>query len=397
VLLSTEVGPEFTYGVGASYDATTLLRLIGEVTGATHMTAQLDENPIESRVAAELTVKDFALLFGGGVGLLSGVGVPNFRLLAGVGYRPAGLDSDGDGVRDQVDACPSEMEDHDGFEDDDGCPDADNDNDSILDTSDKCPDDAEDPDGHDDADGCPDLDNDRDGIKDGYDSCPDQAEDKDGDRDDDGCPDNDRDRDGIPDETDKCPAEPEDTDGFGDDDGCPETDFDGDGLPDDEDQCPDQPENKNGVEDDDGCPEAEKVVLPPAAPPLPNEIRVTCEKIEIPGKIYFKTASDVIEKRSNALLDQVAGALEKAPFITKLRVEGHTDDSGNDAKNLKLSEKRAAAVMAYLLKAGVAVERLESEGLGETQPIADNKTKTGREANRRVEFVIAERSGTCKD
>jgi OmpA-OmpF porin, OOP family len=262
VRLTTEIGPELIWGVGGSYEVTPLLRVIGEVTGATQLTAELDENPAEARAAGELSVGDFAILFGGGAGLVSGVGVPNFRVVAGASYRPQGLDTDKDGVRDKDDGCPSELEDQDGYLDDDGCPEADNDNDGIEDAADKCPDQAEDPDGKDDTDGCPDRDNDNDGIQDGYDSCPDQPEDKDGDRDDDGCPDNDRDRDGVPDETDKCVEQPEDTDGFGDEDGCPETDFDGDKLPDDEDQCPDQPEDVNGVQDEDGCPEQPATAAP---------------------------------------------------------------------------------------------------------------------------------------
>jgi hypothetical protein len=263
-LLSTRVGPELTYGAGGSFQATPLVRVLGEVTGATHLTKRLDENPIEARVAGELSAGDLALLFGGGAGLVNGVGVPVFRIVGGVSYRPQGLDGDNDGVSDAKDKCPTEKEDRDGFQDEDGCPDLDNDNDGIPDATDKCPDQAEDPDGFQDTDGCPDNDNDNDGIPDGYDSCPDQPEDKDGDRDEDGCPDDDRDRDGIPDAVDKCPDVPEDTDGFGDEDGCPETDFDGDGIPDDEDQCPDQPEDLDGVEDQDGCPEEG------AAPPPNN-------------------------------------------------------------------------------------------------------------------------------
>ena len=213
-LLSTEVGPELRWGLGGALQATSLLRVIGEVTGATQFTDQQDENPIEARIGPELTQGDFAIMLGGGVGLLSGVGVPVFRAFAGVAYRPAGLDADGDGIPDKEDGCPTEAEDKDGYLDDDGCPDADNDGDGIADTEDKCPSTAEDKDGIDDTDGCPDLDNDRDGIEDGYDSCPAEPEDKDGDRDEDGCPDDDRDRDGVSDTTDKCPNDPEDTDGF---------------------------------------------------------------------------------------------------------------------------------------------------------------------------------------
>jgi hypothetical protein len=262
VLLTTEVGPEFIWGLGGSFAATPLLRVIGEVTGATQFTSELDENPVEARAAAELSVGDFAIVVGAGAGLVSGVGVPNFRALAGASYRPQGLDTDRDGVPDKDDACPAELEDQDGFADDDGCPDIDNDNDGIEDSADRCPDQAEDPDGTADEDGCPDNDNDNDGVADGYDSCPDEPEDKDGDRDEDGCPDDDTDRDGIEDANDQCPDQPEDFDGWGDEDGCPETDFDSDTVPDDEDQCPDQPEDMNGVDDEDGCPEQ----APAAAP-----------------------------------------------------------------------------------------------------------------------------------
>ncbi|MDH5675151.1 MAG: thrombospondin type 3 repeat-containing protein [Myxococcales bacterium] len=261
-LLSTESGPEFLYGVAASFEATPLVRAIVEFTGASQFTAQIDENPIEGRLGGEISVGDFAIRAGAGAGLLSGVGVPVFRVLAGINYQPHTLDSDGDGVGDKSDACPTEMEDQDGYLDDDGCPDLDNDGDGIDDTADRCPDEAEDPDGNEDQDGCPDRDNDGDGIEDGYDSCPEIAEDKDGDRDEDGCPDDDRDRDGVPDAADKCPDEPEDTDGFGDDDGCPETDFDGDGIADEDDHCPDEPETVNEVDDEDGCPETDGAAAP---------------------------------------------------------------------------------------------------------------------------------------
>ena len=254
-LLSTKVGSDFYYGAGLAFDATSLLSLLTELAGATRFNTQLDQNPLEWRVAAKMTQGDFIVQLGGGAGLVSGVGVPNFRILAGAAYQPSGLDADGDGVGDQQDACPGTAEDRDGYLDEDGCPDDDNDGDGMPDGTDKCVDDPEDRDGFQDQDGCPDRDNDADGIQDGYDSCPDQPEDKDGDRDEDGCPDNDRDRDGIEDSKDKCPDKPEDTDGFGDEDGCPETDFDGDGLADDQDQCPDQPEDRDRVEDDDGCPE----------------------------------------------------------------------------------------------------------------------------------------------
>lgn len=256
-LFSTTVGPQLTYGAGVGYDITTLVGVFGEVTGASTFSGQIDEHWLEYRAGGRLRVSDFDISLAGGGGMpgLAGVGTPLFRVMAGFQWAPIHLDTDGDGVEDASDACPSEAEDLDSWEDEDGCPEADNDGDGLDDGEDPCPDEAEDMDGFEDEDGCPDRDNDGDGIQDGYDSCPDAAEDMDGDRDEDGCPDNDTDRDGIEDGQDQCPEEPEDFDGYGDEDGCPETDFDEDGVPDDTDQCPDQPEDLDGFEDEDGCPE----------------------------------------------------------------------------------------------------------------------------------------------
>lgn len=90
---------------------------------------------------------------------------------------------------DAVDLCPTEEEDMDGFEDGDGCPEADNDADGIPDATDKCPLCPEDKDGFEDTDGCPELDNDKDGVPDKKDVCPAEPETINGIKDDDGCPD----------------------------------------------------------------------------------------------------------------------------------------------------------------------------------------------------------------
>ena len=78
-----------------------------------------------------------------------------------------------------------------------------------------------------------------------------------------------------------------------------------------------------------------------------------------------------------------------------IRVEGHTDNVGDDGFNLTLSRNRAAEVMAYLVDQGVDAGRLTSEGFGDTQPIADNETEEGRATNRRVEFRIIEQNSDC--
>ena len=247
----------------------------------------------------------------------------------------------------------------------------DRDHDGIIDRLDKCPDDPEDKDGFQDADGCPDPDNDSDGIPDQTDKCPNDPEDKDGFQDADGCPDPDNDGDGIPDHTDKCPNEPEDKDGFQDEDGCPDPDNDGDGFADKDDKCP----NEKGVAPD-GCPHYKLVV-------------VTAKKIELKQTVYFDFNKATIKRVSYPLLDDVAKALADHPKI-KVEIQGHTDSVGDDDYNLKLSQKRAESVMAYLVGKGVDQSRMVPKGYGENVPIADNRTKAGRDMNRRVEFVITE-------
>ena len=116
---------------------------------------------------------------------------PDWQLSLGLSWRGglATSDDDQDGIPDSRDGCPKQAEDFDGFEDQDGCPDADNDKDGVPDTKDLAPDLPEDVDGFEDEDGRPDRDNDADGISDEKDGCPNEPEDFDGDRDVDGCPD----------------------------------------------------------------------------------------------------------------------------------------------------------------------------------------------------------------
>jgi hypothetical protein len=260
---SSVVGPQVNYAAAFGYEITPLVSVFGEVVGASSFSAQVDEHWLEWRAGGRLRFSDFEMHLAGGTGLITGVGTPLFRVVLGGAWAPMRSDGDGDGVDDSQDSCPSEAEDRDSYEDEDGCPELDNDGDGRPDADDPCPDQAEDVDGQQDEDGCPDGDNDGDGIQDGYDSCPNDPEDRDGDRDEDGCPDEDRDRDGIPDTTDRCADEAEDFDGFGDEDGCPEADFDNDGVVDEEDQCPEQAEDRDGVDDQDGCPDPDA----PAARP----------------------------------------------------------------------------------------------------------------------------------
>lgn len=283
-------------------------------------------------------------------------------------------DSDGDGLLDNVDKCPKEPEDFDGYEDGDGCPeDQDTDGDNIPDSKDLCPTEPGPPENQ----GCPKVfqDKDKDGIADDFDKCPLDPEDKDNFQDDDGCPDLDNDQDGLLDADDKCPNEPEDSDGFQDEDGCPDFDNDQDQILDVSDQCPNEAEDYDGDADDDGCPD------------IYNKIIVKDDRIELKEKIFFASGKTRILDKSYSLLNEVADVLAKNAKI-KVRIEGHTDSVGSDRYNQKLSEGRAASVRAYLIGQGIDPGRLTSVGYGEDRPIEDNGTQEGRAINRRVEFYI---------
>jgi outer membrane protein OmpA-like peptidoglycan-associated protein len=167
------------------------------------------------------------------------------------------------------------------------------------------------------------------------------------------------------------PAQP--TDGW--------SDRDNDGIPDKDDKCPDDPENYNGFEDDDGCPDEEPKNLVIDT----GSTLVTLEGIE------FEFDRADIKPISFKVLDAVAKALADNPDIELVEVQGHTDEQGDDAYNLDLSNRRAAAVVTYLVGQGVAAARLESHGYGETQPIDPAHTQAAYKKNRRVVFQIKDR------
>ncbi len=329
----------------------------------------------------------------GGPGFGTQPGSPAWRALAGVAYARPGqaappaappppravdpcgpegaqevaqcpeLDRDGDGVKNGVDRCPDEAEDVDGHEDADGCPDPDNDADGIPDNEDACPNEA----GVPEHGGCPVPDRDRDGVLDADDACPDEA----GLPERQGCPFRDRDEDGIEDAKDACPDEAGPLEARG----CPVKDEDGDGVPDHEDNCP----KVKGPPTNQGCPAKQKQL-----------VVITREKLVIKEKVYFATGKATILRRSHRLLDQVANVLEEHPEIPLVMVEGHTDSRGSAALNRTLSQKRAEAVRDYLVRRGVAPERLRPVGHGPDRPSDTNSTARGRENNRRVEFNITE-------
>lgn len=106
-------------------------------------------------------------------------------------------------------------------------------------------------------------------------------------------------------------------------------------------------------------------------------------------KIEFETSSANIRPYSYKLLDEIFESAVVAEGL-KVGVYGHTDNKGSDAVNLPLSQQRAEAVMAYLVKKGLPNNRIEAKGYGAEKPVADNNTEEGRSKNRRVEIVLGE-------
>ncbi|HZZ83601.1 MAG TPA: OmpA family protein [Anaeromyxobacteraceae bacterium] len=125
-----------------------------------------------------------------------------------------------------------------------------------------------------------------------------------------------------------------------------------------------------------------------APPPPPARVQVKENKIELAEKVYFDSGKSTIKKQSYGLLDEAASVLKQHPEVKHVVIEGHTDNVGSAKLNTKLSKARAQAVRAYLVKKGVEASRLDAEGYGPANPIGDNKTAAGREANRRVDFMI---------
>jgi outer membrane protein OmpA-like peptidoglycan-associated protein len=255
----------------------------------------------------------------------------------------------------------------------------DDDHDGIPLRDDNCPVEAEDKDGFEDSDGCPEADNDGDGVLDAFDRCPLEAEDMDGMEDKDGCPDVDTDGDGISDHLDKCPTEAEDRDVFHDDDGCDDPDNDLDGIPDVIDQCPLEKETINGKLDDDGCPD-----------PGESLVMLAPDRIEVLEPVAFASNSAKIQKRSFNVLGQVAATLRAQRELKRVRITVYVQP--RNSRDRELSEKRAEAVRAWLLQWGVEPERIEARGLGSTKTLVPATQRGAEQINDRVEFILLEKN-----
>ncbi len=173
----------------------------------------------------------------------------------------------------------------------------------------------------------------------------------------------DSDGDGVYDDRDQCPGTP--AGAAVDARGC-ELDSDGDGVVDSKDQCPGTPA---GTEVDAvGCP--------------------VVTVINLEG-VKFRTNSADLRDGADAILDAQAATLVANPDVS-IEVAGHTDADGDAGYNQGLSQRRAEAVRSYLIGKGVNADRITAKGYGEAEPIADNVTRDGKAANRRVELRIRE-------
>ncbi len=302
------------------------------------------------------------------------------------------MDSDGDGVTDDIDLCPQKA----GLAALKGCPDTDGD--GVADYEDACPEFA----GLMSLKGCPDSDGD--GVADNEDECPKVK----GSLSNKGCPNKniDTDGDGVIDSADRCPHVAGDVNN----NGCPRKvttttptrtngDRDGDGIMDNVDRCP----NAAGLSIYNGCPDTDNDGIddgrdgcPTVAGPVSNngcpELKASDkETLEVAMRaVQFNSGKSTIKYSSYKILKQIKSIMDRYPGY-KLVIEGHTDNTGRASVNQSLSERRAKACYDYLVSQGVSPSRMSSTGYGETRPIASNNTLSGRTLNRRVEFNLIPR------
>jgi outer membrane protein OmpA-like peptidoglycan-associated protein len=372
-----QIGPE-------AYAAFTVVKDAASTASALRRTTNLE-------VLADVryrVIDDLELSLGAGPGLTAGVGTPDFRGVFMIAYTPEQKlpkvvgDRDGDGILDDVDACP----DVKGVASEDpklhGCPPpspSDRDGDGIIDKEDACPDVKGIPSDDPKKNGCPPppLDTDGDQIPDKDDACPEVKGVASEDPKKNGCP-PDRDGDGIVDAEDACPDQKGPRDPDPKKNGCPDTD--GDGIVDPLDACPNEPGPADPDPKKNGCP----------------TVRVTEQEIVILEQVQFDTGKATIKKVSDPLLDKVAAVFKAHPEILKVEVQGHTDNVGLRAQNKTLSQSRADSVVKALVKRGIEKKRLVAKGYGQDVPIADNATDAGRQENRRVQFKITDKRPKAK-
>jgi OmpA-OmpF porin, OOP family len=332
-------GSRITYGIGGSVRVLDPLDLVVETYG-TYLLSD-SAGPVrpsnEALAGIKLFVDDSSyLVVGGGPRYTNGFEAADVRGVVGFIFEPPAKDSDGDGLRDDVDRCPNTP----GLFANEGCP----------------------------------LDSDGDGIPDVEDACPFVKGPRTDNPRTNGCP-PDRDGDGIPDSVDACPDVPGIATNDPKTNGCPPPDDrDHDGIGDAEDACPDLPGKRHSDPKRNGCPDVF----------LDDKSGV----ITVFEKILFKTASAEILPESNKILDDVAKVLEEHPELTLIEVAGHADERGGEQYNLQLTQARVESVVAALIARKIDRSRVRAKGYGFYCPIEEGHDEAAWQKNRRVEFKV---------
>ena len=389
---------ELQFGVAASYfDQDRRFAVGPEIMLTTAVLGQDSlsrySTSLEAMIAGHYSIMQMIQVgLAAGTGFVRQAGTPDFRLLARVSYAPMQnreVDTDGDGIADRYDACPTERGIPTGNPRTHGCPPtADRDRDGVPDAEDVCPDEHKGARPDPVRLGCPTppaaapaMDRDGDGVPDAQDQCPDQPKGLTPDPNRLGCPAADSDTDGVLDPVDQCLFDP--AGAYPDPHrlGCPLSDRDKDTVPDLHDACPDKPGAPNPDPKKNGC---------------PGLVEIRNGQLVILAPVFFALDKDVILPKSFPVLQAVADALKVATAIRRVRIEGHTDSQGVPVYNIDLSQRRTQSVQRWLVEHGIAAERLEAVGYGQTRPIAPNNTIAGRAKNRRVEFHIIEGAGTVE-
>lgn len=355
------IGHEFNYGASAGINLVNDKVTIGpEFYGSTVVTHgygfENRTSPNEILLGTHVDLpKNLRIGAGVGTGITRGYGAAVFRGLLSFEWVPGDpkvqpedkktTDRDGDGVDDCEDAC--------GF-----VP-------GVKQTDPA-------------KNGCP-LDTDADGVPDNVDACMNVAGVATADGKTNGCP-PDLDGDGVFDNEDACPREPGKRNADPKLNGCPERakpadpDRDHDGVPNETDACPDEPGKPDADPKKNGCPKA----------------FLKDGQVKITDQVKFKIGSAELDagKDSQDVLQAVLGVLKAHPEINAIKVDGHTDNTGNPDNNKKLSQARAESVTKWLEQHGIDKSKLKAEGFGQEKPIDTNDTEAGRTNNRRVEFHV---------
>ena len=160
--------------------------------------------------------------------------------------------------------------------------------------------------------------------------------------------------------------------------------------------CPLDPDNDGVKYPADACPtDAGPANSDPKLNGCPKLARLDGDEIVISTQVRFISGgykkSETVDPVSDDLMKEIKQVISTHPEIVKIEVQGHTDDMGNEKFNLQLSQERADAVRKWLIDAGIPSDKLVAKGYGWEKPLGDNRVKTGRQKNRRVQFVVLER------